>query len=95
MQMANQAYNATPLSSHTGKQSPNKIFDNSAVDINQKHWKPFGCPVYVLKAELQGTTEEMSNPILAYKAVNPVILRLHEAMQAKDQRCSRLQRRRK
>ena len=56
MRMANQAYNATPLSSHTGKQSPNKIFDNSAVDINQKHWKPFGCPVYVLKAELQGTT---------------------------------------
>ena len=30
--------------------------------------------------------EEMSNPILAYKAVNPDILRLHEAMQAKDQR---------
>ena len=30
--------------------------------------------------------EEMSNPILAYKAVNPDILRLHEAMQAKDQK---------
>ena len=56
MRMVNQAYNATPLLSHTGKQSPNKIFNNSAVDINQKHWKPFGCPVYVLKAELQGTT---------------------------------------
>ena len=55
MQMANQAYNSTPLSSHTGKQSPNKIFDNSAVNINRKHWKLFGCPVYVLKAELQGT----------------------------------------
>ena len=56
MRMANQAYNAMPLSSHTGKQSPNKIFDNSAVDINQKHWKLFGCPVYILKAELLGTT---------------------------------------
>ena len=56
MRMANQAYNATPLLSHTEKQSPNKIFDNSAVDLNQKHWKPFGCPAYVLKAELQGTT---------------------------------------
>ena len=54
--MANQAYNALPLSSHTDKQGANKIFDNSAVDINQKHWKPFGCPAYVLKAELQGTT---------------------------------------
>ena len=54
--MANQAYNAMPLSSHPGKQSPNKLFDNSTVDINQKHWKPFRCPVYVLKAEHQGTT---------------------------------------
>ena len=34
MRMANQAYNASPLSSHTDKQSPNKIFDNSVVDIN-------------------------------------------------------------
>ena len=56
MRMANQAYNETPLSFHTGKQSPNKIFDNSADDINQKHWKQFGCPVYILKAEPQGTT---------------------------------------
>ena len=56
IRMANQAYNATPLNSHMNKQSPNKFFHNSAVDINQKHWKPFGCPTYVLKSELQGTT---------------------------------------
>ena len=56
MCMANHAYNTSPLSSHKDKQSPNKIFDNSTVDINQKHWKPFGCPAYVLKSELQGTT---------------------------------------
>ena len=56
IRMANQAYNATPLTYHADKQSPNKIFDNSAVDINQKHWKPFGCPTYVLKSELQGTS---------------------------------------
>ena len=55
IRISNQAYNATPLNSHTNKQSPNKIFDNSAVDINQKHWKPFGCPTCVLKSELQGT----------------------------------------
>ena len=30
--------------------------------------------------------EEVGNPILAYKAVNPDILRLHEAMKAKDQK---------
>ena len=40
IRMANQAYNATPLNAHINKQSPNKIFDNSAVDINPKHWKP-------------------------------------------------------
>ena len=56
LRMANQSYTASPLTSHTDKQSPNKIFDNSAVDINQKHWKPFGCPAYILKSELQGTT---------------------------------------
>ena len=56
IRMANQAYNATLLSSPMNKQSPNKIFDSSAVDINLKHWKPFGCPTYVLKSELQGTT---------------------------------------
>ena len=56
MRMANQAYNSSPLSSHTDKQSPNKSFDNSAVNLNLKHWKPFGCQAYVLKAELQGTT---------------------------------------
>ena len=56
IRMANQAYNATPLNAHINKQSPNKIFDNSAADINPKHWKPFGCPTYVLKSELQGST---------------------------------------
>ena len=54
--MANQAYNATQLNAHMDKQSLNKIFDNSAVDISPKHWKPFRCPMYVLKSELQGTT---------------------------------------
>ena len=56
MRMANLAYNSMPLSPHTDKQSPNKIFDNSAVNLNPKHWKLFGCPAYVLKVELQGTT---------------------------------------
>ena len=37
-------------------------------------------------AAMNDESEEMHNPILAYKAVNPDILRLHEAMQAKDQK---------
>ena len=43
IRMANQAYNTTPLTYRADKQSPNKIFDNSAVDIYQKNmetlWK--------------------------------------------------------
>ena len=37
-------------------------------------------------AAMNHEPKEMHNPILAYKAVNPDILRLHEAMQAKDQK---------
>ena len=37
-------------------------------------------------AAMNHEPEEMHNPIMAYKAVNPDILRLHEAMQAKDQK---------
>ena len=37
-------------------------------------------------AAMSHEPKEMHNPILAYKAVNPHILRVHEAMQAKDQK---------
>ena len=37
-------------------------------------------------AAMNHEPKEIHNPILAYKAVNPDILRLHEAMQAKDQK---------
>ena len=37
-------------------------------------------------ATMNHEPEEMSNPILEYKAVNPDIFRLQEAMQAKDQK---------
>ena len=38
----------------------------------------------LLFAALNDEPEEEYNPLLAYKAVNPDILRLHEAMKAKD-----------
>ena len=37
-------------------------------------------------AAMTHESAEECNPILAYKAVNPNILRLHEAMKAKDQK---------
>ena len=34
-------------------QSPPQLFTKTMVNINKKHWKPFGCPVYVLDESLQ------------------------------------------
>ena len=36
------------------KRSPLEIFSGAKVSLNRKHWKPFGCPVYVLESALQG-----------------------------------------
>ena len=38
---------------HTTKQSPEQIFSKTVVQINNKHMKTFGCPVYVLDNTLQ------------------------------------------
>jgi hypothetical protein len=35
------------------RRRPIEIFSNSKVATNPKHWKPFGCPTYVLTSELQ------------------------------------------
>ena len=61
IRMANQAYNAMPLTSHANKQSPNKIFDNSVVDINQKHWKPFDVQLMYSNLSSKGPREYTQN----------------------------------
>ena len=53
VRMANQVINDTPNMQDKSKRSPSGIFSNSNVDTNPKHWKPFGCPVYVLDNALQ------------------------------------------
>ena len=30
------------------KRSPYQLFSGTDVNINPKHWMPFGCPTYVL-----------------------------------------------
>ncbi|KAI2497837.1 hypothetical protein MHU86_16671 [Fragilaria crotonensis] len=50
---ANEAINHTPSMQDTHRRSPMEIFSNSKVATNPKHWKPFGCPTYVLSNELQ------------------------------------------
>ena len=56
IRQANDCLNATPNMQHPQKLSPLQVFHNTSVNINSKHWKPFGCPVYVLDQALQSGT---------------------------------------
>ena len=47
---ANDCINNTPNMQDPRRRTPIQIFSGSVVEINSKHWKPFGAPVYVLNA---------------------------------------------
>ena len=52
--MANDAIDHAPNLKDKEKREPINIFlQTEGVNINSKHWKPFGCPVYVLDNALQ------------------------------------------
>lgn len=54
IRMATDVINNTPRLQDQDKREPVNIFSSTRdVQINSKHWKPFGCPVYVLENELQ------------------------------------------
>jgi hypothetical protein len=54
LRMACMVHNASPNMQDKRRRSPQQIFnDDDTTNINRKHWKPFGCPVYVLDADLQ------------------------------------------
>ena len=55
IRMANEAVNHTPSFQDEKKRSPIELFTGSSVSSNPKHWKPFGCPTYMLDNELQGS----------------------------------------
>ena len=48
MRMGNEAINDTPSLQDKARRSPRQIFTGTMININPKHYKPFGCPVYVL-----------------------------------------------
>ena len=50
---ANDAINHSPSMQDPERRSPMEIFAKTRVVANPKHWKPFGCPVYVLESDLQ------------------------------------------
>jgi hypothetical protein len=51
--MANTALNETPCMQDPAKRTAQQIYSGTKVQSNAKHWKPFGCPVYVLDSALQ------------------------------------------
>jgi hypothetical protein len=53
MRMANEIINNSPSLKDKERRTPYQIFSSTSVNINIKHWKPFGCPVYVLEGDLQ------------------------------------------
>ena len=53
LRMANDVLNSTPSMQDKRRRSPLEIFTDSRVKCNPKEFKPFGCPTYCLKNELQ------------------------------------------
>ena len=54
LRLANEAHNEAPTK--LLKRSPVEIFTKTAVMPDMKHWRPFGCPVYVLDSALQNSS---------------------------------------
>lgn len=50
--LANDALNNSPSPQDKAIQTPDQIFARTNVVPNAKHYKPFGCPIYVLKNAL-------------------------------------------
>ena len=53
LRLGNQDYNNTPLLGNAQGKTPIQIFTSTEVKDNPKHWKPFGCPIFVLTPALQ------------------------------------------
>ena len=53
LRTANEIFNITPYLQDPEGRSPLQLFSDSPVDISVKHYKPFGCPVYVLDPSIQ------------------------------------------
>eukprot|EP00978_Attheya_sp_CCMP212_P041077 scaffold231074_cov49-Attheya_sp.AAC.1 len=55
LRMANDSINAVPSFQNVERKTPQQMFAGTSVNVDPKHWKPFGCPVYVLDTALQSS----------------------------------------
>jgi hypothetical protein len=51
---ANHVLNNTPAIACTDGRTAQQLFGGTDVNVNSKHWIPFGCPSYILDNALQG-----------------------------------------
>ena len=51
--IANEAINESANMQHAHNLSPLQLYSGSTVNVNPKHWAPFGCPAYVLTDTMQ------------------------------------------
>ena len=57
IRMANEAINESANMQDVDQNSPLQIYTGTQVNINPKHWVPFGCPGYVLTEALQDSKQ--------------------------------------
>ena len=60
--MANESINISPSLQDPLRRSPLHMYSKTNINISPKHYRPFGCPVYVLDPDLQA-----SNPYHKWK----------------------------
>ena len=53
VKMVSDALNNTPNVRDKMKRNPLQTFSNTELQLNKKHWAPFGCPAFVLDRKLQ------------------------------------------
>ena len=61
MRQANEAVNNSPNMQDKYKRAPVTIMFNTQVQMNMKHWHPFGCPAYVLEEKLKDDKKYTTN----------------------------------
>ena len=52
LRLGNQAYNNKPLLGNTQGKNTTQLFTSTEVQDNPNHWKPFGCPTFILNPAL-------------------------------------------
>lgn len=53
IRLGNKSYNSTPLLGHPTGETPTQLFTSTEVQDNPKHWKPVGCPTFVLTSAVR------------------------------------------